>query len=202
MNEEEGYEDQNDGQIPLPLNAISQIQHAEFLRFLLDPQDSISAIEYELEGKEIVYEGDKPSVRQIRPPFVNPTLKNQIMSFLKTYNTKGFSTTKLNEKEINFIIFDLAHAVIDLLELSRRYSSMGWEKNKIYNDHYPAFLDGAQTQILLMIEHTVHSVLKRSEEGTMLDKVTGMHQSFEQKNTGQQQRKGILSGLTDNRIFK
>lgn len=166
-------------------------QNPEFLRYLLDSSDPIAELQNELEGKEIIIDRDQPILAQTRIPLVNPALRNKLMGYLKTYNTKGFKTTRFKQKEIQLMLFDVASSTIDLLEICNIYKSDKWKEEGSYNNNYPAFLEGSHQQILLLIEHTVQAALNSSEEGMTLNKVTGMHTSIEQKhNDDGKQRRG------------
>lgn len=195
MNEQElQLLQQQEQQSQQPLPAVyGSAQNAEFLRYLLDTQDPITELMYELEGKEITIQNEQPMISQTRPPLVNPTLRNSIIGFFKTYSTKGFITTKLSSAEINRIVQEVSNSTIDMLERSNTFSSVDWKENEIFLKSYPSFMDGHQQQILLMIEHTVLASLKRSENAITLNKVTGMHQSIESKNDSLQKKGGLLS---------
>lgn len=166
-------------------------QNAEFLKYLLDTNDPIVNLQMQLQGQTIEYIEGTPTFRQVSPPLVNISLANKIFTVLQTYNTKGFITTVLESGEINSIVQDISSAVIDLLEVSRSYPSTTWKKDKAFLIDYPSFMQGTQQQILLMIEHTIFTALKRSQKGITLEKVTGMHTSQEIKQDVEK-KKGIL----------
>lgn len=193
MNEQELQQlQQQEQQQPLPA-VYGSAQNAEFLRYLLDTQEPITELMYELEGKEITIQNEQPVLTQTRPPLVNPALRNSIIGFFKTYNTKGFITTNLTTTEINRIVQEVSNSTIDMLERSNTFSSVDWRENPVYQKSYPSFIDGHQQQILLMVEHTVLASLKRSQNAITLNKVTGMHQSIESKTDAQQKKGGLLS---------
>lgn len=191
--EQQLQEQQN---VPQPLPAVyGSAQSADFLKYLLDTQDPITELLYELEGKEIVIENEQPVLKRTRPPLVNPTLRNNVIGMFKTYSTKSFITTKLESKEIDRMTCEVANSTIDLLERSDSFSSVDWDDNPVFSKNYPAFMDGCQQQILLMIEHSVLASLKRSERGITLNKVTGMHQSIESRSDAGQKKSGGILGI-------
>jgi len=177
-------------------------QNAELLRYILDTNDPIDSLQRELEGKELrLTDDDKVIVEQTRAPLINPSLRNSIFGFLRSYVSKNFITTKIDDKEINRITGDVGKAVVDVIKNSQRYSSVNWKQDETYLSESPAFLKGKQQPILLLIEHTIFITLKRSKDGMTLDKVTGVHSSQTlQTSSGEQKKRGLLASAAN--MFK
>lgn len=187
MNDEEGT--------GIQAAPYTSVQNGEFLRHLLDTSEHIQEVGLKLEGKEAVADNDRIIIMQTKPALVNPSLHNQIMNILSTYNVKHFVVTKLNKDRINQIVRSVTEATIDILEVAQTYNNEDWKHDTRYTNDFPAHLEGSHQEILLMVEHTVLASLLRSIDGTTLDKVTGMTTYVEQKTNANKERGGILNNV-------
>lgn len=169
-------------------------QSPEFLKYLLESGDSAAQIQMQLEGMELMMEeGKEPQLVQVRPPMVNPTLRNSIMSFFFMYGSKPFTTTNLQGETIKQMLYNLIDNVIDILEDSKTYGAADFQNDPVYKANYPAHLVNSQQQILLIVEQNARVNLNRSWNAITLNKITGMHTSSEWKTPDQNKRRGLLS---------
>lgn len=193
---EEQQPEQTYSNPPVQSGFLPSVQSPEFLKYLLESGDSAAQMQMQLEGMELfVKEGEEPKLQQVRPPMVNPALRNAIMSFFIMYGSKAFTTTNLEGKKINLMMYNLIDSLIDTLEDAKTYTTYNYRTDPNFTGDYPAHMSNMQQQILLIVEQSALANLNRSWNAITLNKITGMHTSSEFKQQGQERKKGFLSGL-------
>lgn len=184
------------GAPPPQMGYLPTVQSPEFLKYLLESGDSAAQIQMQLEGMELLMkESEEPQLVQVRPPMVNPALRNSIMSFFFMYGSKPFTTTNLQGEQITKMLYNLIDNMIDILEDAKTYSAANFQQDPAYKANYPAHLVNAQQQILLIVEQNARVNLNRSWNAITLNKITGMHTSSEFKTPGDNKKRGVLSGI-------